>query len=155
MRISDWSSDVCSSDLSVVQVADCGLARIGDVLQRMKALAAQSLSGVPTYTERGFIDAEYQELVSEITAIADTTRFNGQSLLNGSAATADYFVGTDVSDTITVDFQALATGYSAFGAVTLSVNLPVAKAAGASAAMSAFDAAVNATPELGKADGRE
>ena len=74
-----------SQGASVVQVADGGLGRIGDVLQRMKALAAQSLSGVPTNTERGFIDAEYQELVSEITAIADTTRFNGQSLLNGTA----------------------------------------------------------------------
>ncbi|HIC82019.1 MAG TPA: flagellin, partial [Kiloniellaceae bacterium] len=83
-----------SQGASVVQVADGGLGRISDVLQRMKALAAQSLSGVPTDTERGFIDAEYQELKSEITDIALTTRFNGQSLLDGAAATADYFVGT-------------------------------------------------------------
>jgi flagellin len=68
---------------SVVQVADGGLARIGDVLQRMKALAAQSLSGVPTDTARGFIEAEFQQLVSEISDIATTTRFNGQSLLTG------------------------------------------------------------------------
>jgi flagellin len=136
-----------SQGASVVQVADGGLARIGDVLQRMKALAAQSLSGVPTDTERGFIDAEFQELVSEITAIADTTRFNGQSLLNGSPATADYFVGTDVSDTITVDFQALATGYSAFGAATLGVNLSVGAAGAASAAMDAVDTAINAISE--------
>jgi len=136
-----------SQGASVVQVADGGLSRIGDVLQRMKALAAQSLSGVPTDTERGFIDAEYQELVSEITAIADTTRFNGQSLLNGSPATADYFVGTDVSDTITVDFQALATGYSAFGAATLGVNLSVGAAGAASAAMDAIDTAINAISE--------
>src|SRR3546814_3770797 len=74
-----------SQGASVVQVADGGLSRIGDVLQRMKALAAQSLSGVPTDTERGFIDAEYQELKSEITAIAQTTRFNGQSLLDNTA----------------------------------------------------------------------
>src|SRR3546814_20524542 len=76
----------------------------------MKALAAQSLSGVPTDTERGFIDAEFQELRSEITAIAQTTRFNGASLLDGATAAAqaqDYFVGTDVSDTITVAFPNL------------------------------------------------
>jgi flagellin len=136
-----------SQGASVVQVADGGLSRIGDVLQRMKALAAQSLSGVPTNTERGFIDAEYQELVSEITAIADTSRFNGQSLLNGSAATADYFVGTDVSDTITVDFQGLATGFSAFGAATLGVNLSVGTATAATNAMTAIDAAINAISE--------
>jgi flagellin len=136
-----------SQGASVVQVADGGLARIGDVLQRMKALAAQSLSGVPTDTERGFIDAEYQELVAEITAIADTTRFNGQSLLDGSAATADYFVGTDVSDTITVDVQGLATGFSAFGAATLGVDLAVATATGAASAMAAIDDAINAVSE--------
>ena len=62
---------------SVVQVADGGLARISDVLQRMKALSAQSLSGVPSDTERGFIDAEFQQLLSEIDGIAATTRFNG------------------------------------------------------------------------------
>src|SRR3546814_2914417 len=59
-----------SQGASVVQVADGGLARIGDVLQRMKALAAQSLSGVPTATERGFIDAAFQQLQSEITDLA-------------------------------------------------------------------------------------
>src|SRR3546814_9089301 len=74
----------------------------------MKALAAQSLSGVPTDTERGLIDAEFQELRSEITALAQTTRFNGASLLDGATAAAqaqDYFVGTVVSDTITVAFS--------------------------------------------------
>ena len=65
-----------SQGASMVQVADGGLARIGDVLQRMKALAAASLSGVPTDNERAFIDAEYQELINEIDGIAATTRFN-------------------------------------------------------------------------------
>ncbi|MGD1876927.1 MAG: flagellin, partial [Kiloniellaceae bacterium] len=136
-----------SQGASVVQVADGGLGRIGDVLQRMKALAAQSLSGVPTDTERAFIDAEYQELQAEITDIADTTRFNGQSLLDGAAATADYFVGTDVSDTITVDFAALAAATAAFGAAALGVNLSVGSASAAQAAMSAIDTAIDTVSE--------
>ncbi|WP_420348841.1 flagellin [Pelagibius sp.] len=136
-----------SQGASVVQVADGGLGRISDVLQRMKALAAQSLSGVPTDTERGFIDAEYQQLKSEITDIALTTRFNGQSLLDGNAATADYFVGTDVNDTITVDFQDLAGGAAAFTSVGLGVIGNVASATGASASMSAIDTAINLVSE--------
>jgi flagellin len=136
-----------SQGASVVQVADGGLGRIGDVLQRMKALAAQSLSGVPTNTERGFIDAEYQELVSEITDIAGTTRFNGQSLLTGSAAAADYFVGTDVSDTITVDFGALAAATADFRAPALGVNLSVGTATAAELAMTAIDAAIDVISE--------
>jgi flagellin len=132
---------------SVVQVADGGLARIGDVLQRMKALAAQSLSGVPTDTERGFIDAEYQQLVSEVTAIAETTRFNGQSLLDGTSTSQSYFVGTDVSDTIDVDFGGLAAASAAFDSVSLGVNLSVGTAAAAALAMTAIDAAIDSISE--------
>src|SRR5512138_311205 len=132
-----------SQGASVVQVADGGLARIGDVLQRMKALAAQSLSGVPTDTERGFIDAEYQELVEEITAIAETTRFNGQSLLDGTVASQSYFVGTDVDDVIDVDFGGLTASVAAFDAASLGITGNVASATGAEASMSALDDAIN------------
>jgi flagellin len=134
---------------SVVQVADGGLARIGDVLQRMKALAAQSLSGVPTDTERGFIDAEYQALLEEIDDMATTTRFNGASLLDGSsaaAATADYFVGTDVNDTITVDFTNLSgiTNYTATAlGLTASGADSVATVTAAEGAMAAIDDAID------------
>ena len=140
-----------SQGASVVQVADGGLGRIGDVLQRMKALAAQSLSGVPTNTERGFIDAEFQELRSEITDIATTTRFNGESLLDGVAAGAgtpkDYFVGTDVSDTITVTFSALAGSVAGFTNALLAVTGNVSTSGGASASMSAVDRAIDLISE--------
>jgi flagellin len=133
---------------SVVQVADGGLGRIGDVLQRMKALAAQSLSGVPTNTERGFIDAEFQELLSEIDGIAATTRFNGDSVLDGTVATTDYFVGTDVSDTITVDFTSLAASAAAFDAAGISVNgTSVDTVTNATAAMAAVDTAIDRISE--------
>ena len=140
-----------SQGASVVQVADGGLARIGDVLQRMKALAAQSLSGVPTNTERGFIDAEDQELRAEITSIAQTTRFNGASLLDGATAAAqaqDYFVGTDVSDTITVAFTALSgvDGYTST-ALSLSATSDVATVTAAESAMAAIDTAIDTVSE--------
>ncbi|WP_420348835.1 flagellin [Pelagibius sp.] len=140
-----------SQGASVVQVADGGLGRIADVLQRMKALAAQSLSGVPTNTERGFIDAEFQELRSEITDIAITTRFNGASLLDGGAAAAqaaDYFVGTDVSDTITVAFTALSgvDGYTST-ALSMTAAINVASAVAATAAMALIDTAIDTVSE--------
>src|SRR3546814_21189499 len=112
----------------------------------MKALAAQSLSGVPTDTERGFIDAEYQELKSEITAIAQTTRFNGQSQLDNTAASQSYFVGTDVSDVIDVDFGGLAARAGGLTSTLLAVTGNVASATGAEASKSA---------ETGRAAGRE
>ena len=65
-----------SQGASVIQVADGGLARIGDVLQRMKALAAQSLSGVPTDTERGFIevDGHCKTKAENVWAVGDCVR---------------------------------------------------------------------------------
>ena len=73
---------------SLLQVADGGMARIGDMLQRMKALATQANSGSVSNAERGFIDQEYQALNTQIDAIANNTKFNGQALLNGSAGKA-------------------------------------------------------------------
>ncbi len=71
---------------SVLQVADGALARIGDILQRMKSLAVQASSGSLSDNERAFLDKEYQQLLSQIDDIANQTRFNGQVLLNGAAA---------------------------------------------------------------------
>jgi flagellin len=127
-----------SQGASMLQVADGGLGRTSDVLQRMKALAAQSLSGVPTDAERAFINAEYGELILELDGIANTTRFNGESLLDGTKtdSTPAYFVGTDVTDTITADFS---SDYTSTG---LSVSTGVDTAANAATAMGEIDAAI-------------
>ncbi len=70
---------------SVLQVADGGMARIGDILQRMKSLAVQASSGSLSDNERAFLDQEYQQLLTQVDDIAKQTRFNGQVLLTGSA----------------------------------------------------------------------
>ena len=145
------SSVNASQGASVLQVADGGLARIADVLQRMKALAAQSLSGVPSNTERGFIDAEFQQLKSEITAMATTTRFNGNSLLDGSTGAAtpiEYFVGSEVGDVITVNFGTLSTTTAAYTASALGLDaVSVGSVTAAGTAMSAVDAAIDIVSE--------
>ena len=128
---------------SVLQVADGGLGRTGDVLQRLKALAAQSLSGVPTDTERGFINAEFSELLNEIDGIASTTAFNGSGLLDGTAGTQTYFVGTQAADTIAVDFTALSASadYTSTG---LAINATgVDTEANATTALTALDTAID------------
>src|SRR3546814_1517408 len=132
----------------------------------MKALAAQSLSGVPTDTERGFIDAEYQQLIAEIDDMATTTRFNGASLLDGSTAAmpaADYFVGTDVNDVINVDFGTL-SGIASYTSTALGLTATgaadVAPVTAAQGAMAAVDTAIEhiseaRAPGNGRTAGRE
>ena len=135
-----------SQGASVLQVADGGLARIGDVLQRLKALAAQSLSGVPSDTERGFINAEFSELINEVDGIVDTTTFNGTALLN-SAGQQDYFVGTTAGDNISVDFDSLSSA-SAYNAAGLSLgSSAVDTAANASSALGDIDSAIDLVSE--------
>jgi flagellin len=73
---------------SLLQVADGGMARIGDILQRMKALAVQGSSGSVTDSERAFLDQEYGALNTEINSIANQTKFNSTILLNGSGTQA-------------------------------------------------------------------
>ena len=137
------ASTNASHGSSILQAADGGAARISDILQRLKSLTAQSLSGAVTDTERTYIDAEYQQLIDEIDDIATGTRFNGQSLLDGSsdfAATAgvDFLVGTDAAvDMLTVNIDSLDT-------TTLTVaGTSVGSATAAQNAATAIDVAID------------
>ena len=142
------SSVNAAQGASVLQVADGGLGRIADVLQRMKALSAQSLSGVPSNTERGFIDAEFQELRAEITAIAQTTRFNGASLLDGTGQTTqNFFVGSEAGDNISVSYSSLAAAASAFHATAMGLVASVGTPTAAVGAMSLVDGAIDIISE--------
>ncbi|WP_417454261.1 flagellin [Kiloniella sp.] len=127
-----------SQAASIMQVADGGLARVSDVLQRMKALASQSLSGTVTDTERAYINAEFTALNSEIGGIADTTTFNGSELIK-AGYNQNFFVGIATggavnniaADLSSVDASAAAVGGSvsnasaaatAFTAVTTQIS---------------------------------
>ncbi|WP_456237669.1 flagellin N-terminal helical domain-containing protein, partial [Geminicoccus flavidas] len=70
---------------SLLQVADGGMSKVADILQRMKSLAVQSQSGSLTDNERQFLNQEYSQLNTQIGEIATQTKFNGAQLLNGSA----------------------------------------------------------------------
>ena len=78
----------------VVDLADGGMARIGDILQRMKSLSVQSSSGQLTDTERGYLNEEYTQLRTQVGDIANQTKFNGRGLINGAA---DKQIGADAT----------------------------------------------------------
>ena len=56
--------------VSMLQVAEGAMARANDILNRMKMLAVQAGSGQLSADERNMLDAEYQQLLSEIDRIA-------------------------------------------------------------------------------------
>lgn len=69
--------------ISLVQVAEGGLNEVGNMLIRMRELSIQASSDTIGDKERGFIDKEVQSLKSEMDRIAQTTQWNGVSLLKG------------------------------------------------------------------------
>jgi flagellin len=85
---------------AVLQTADGALSNIGDILQRMKSLAAQAVSGSVSDAQRAFIDAEYQQLIVEVNSIESSTTFNVQPLIDVSftGAIADFLVGPDATN---------------------------------------------------------
>ena len=70
--------------ISLVQTAESGMAIIGDMLQRMRELAVQAANGTNTTNDLSALDAEYQELWSEIDRTLSSVEFNGTSLLDTS-----------------------------------------------------------------------
>ncbi len=96
ISILEQASINADQGISVLQTADGALARMDDVLQRMSALAAQSINGGVNDATRDFIDAEFQQLVGELDDIAGSTAFNGASLLSG-LYNEEFLLGTDGS----------------------------------------------------------
>lgn len=150
------ASTNASQGTAILQTADGGLARIADILQRMKSLAAQSNSGSVGDPERKYIQAEYGELSKEVDGIAVSTRYNGVSLLDGAGVYAtgvDFMVGTDVADVIKVTIAAAgatalaidktkvdlqADAVTAIGALDTAIGTISSQRAGVGASMSRF-----------------
>ena len=70
--------------ISMIQTADGALGVIDEKLTRMKELAEQAATGTYDSTQRLMIESEYQAMASEITRIANSTKYNGVYLLNGN-----------------------------------------------------------------------
>jgi flagellin len=129
------SADVASLDqaginagqaVSMLQIADGGMARVQDILVRMKSLAVQASSGQLSDTQRGQLDTEYQALINEIDRIADDTEFSGQKLIDGSFSAVDFKVGTGTvaaEDNIEITIDSVqAADLASFGDITNAAN---------------------------------
>ncbi len=104
--------------VSVVQTAEGALATTTSILQRMRDLSVQAANTGGLSTDaKGNIQSEVTQLKAELDRIANTTKFNGKKLLDGSYS-GHFQVGANATaaDKITV---AIGTAMSAAG---LGVN---------------------------------
>ncbi len=88
--------------ISLAQTAEGALAESTNILQRVRELAVQSANSTNSSSDRLSLQAEVNQLVSELDRISDTTSFNGIKLLDGSFQAQQFQVGADAGQTINV-----------------------------------------------------
>lgn len=88
---------------AMLQIAEGATQTIADILDRMKELATQAGSDNTDDAGRTRIMQEFEALLNEIGMIANTTKFQGKALLNGS-------FGNALNDDDTVSTALAATG---------------------------------------------
>jgi flagellin len=93
--------------LSVIQTTESSLNETANILTRLRELAMQSSSDGIGDSERSFIDTEASKLTEEIDRIAETTKFNGAALLDGSATTLNFHVGVEDTTSDVISFTTL------------------------------------------------
>ncbi len=79
----DRASTNAQDGVSAVQTAEGALGEVQDMLQRMNELAVQSANGTNSSTDRDAIQAEIDQLATEIDRVSETTKFNETYLLKG------------------------------------------------------------------------
>ena len=99
--------------ISMIQTGESALNTVHDILQRMRQLAVQASNDTETGSDRSNIQAEINQLISEIDRISAQTDFNTKKLLDGSAGGAQVFGGgPDIKGIVAQAGVAVATTYS-------------------------------------------
>ena len=104
--------------ISCVQTAEGALNEVQDMLQRMNELAVKGENGTLTSTDRSYIQAEVQQLMSEIDRVQSTTTFNEQSLLDGSFSNKGLQVGAESGQHIGITIKNMNTNELIANAIT-------------------------------------
>ena len=84
--------------ISMIQTAEGGVEQVRGMLDRMRELAVRSSSETLSASDRTNANLEFQQLKEEINRVADSTSYNGKTLLN-AGLTATFQVGMDNSST--------------------------------------------------------
>jgi len=88
--------------ISLAQTAEGALGSYTDILQRIRELAVQSANSTNSSSDRQALNSETQQLLSEAQRIASQTQFNGQNVLDGTLTDAQFQVGANANQTISV-----------------------------------------------------
>jgi len=97
--------------ISMIQTAEGALDEVQSNLQRMRDLSVQASNASLSSSDRANVNQEMQSLFNNINNIATRTKFNGQSLLNGSLQS---------TQDLTASTLTVGQTYSTVGAATIT-----------------------------------
>ncbi|WP_188151695.1 flagellin [Teredinibacter waterburyi] len=132
--------------ISLIQTAEGALDETTNILQRMRELSIQSSNGIYSDTDRATLNAEVQQLKSEIDRIAETTSFNGQKILDGSLGNVALQVGSEANQTI--DFGIGGFNSSSLGGAAGDIVGGAAEGANETAALGQFTTVFTAAGDV-------
>jgi flagellin len=142
IRGSQKAQDNVQDGINVLNIADGALQSITDYLQRMRELAVQAGNDTYNTAQRSSMKAEFDQLSSGITQIANATQFNGVKLLDGSASAMKLQIGAnDTSGVDTLDVGAA----GAFASITMT-------SLGLTTSATSLDTNTNALTAIGALD---
>lgn len=101
----DKAASNSQDGISLIQVAEGALNETHSILQRMNELAIQAANDTNVSADRTAIQAEMDQLTSEIDRIQSTTQFNTQNLLDGSFKNMNLQVGAQSGQVITISIS--------------------------------------------------
>ena len=102
---------------TLLQVADGAMARLGEILQRQKALSVQANAGTLSDNERGYLNQEFQKLREQYDSIVKSTNFNGINLLDGGLNSSGSSVAS-AQPTTANDFTAVVDSGTTLGTIS-------------------------------------
>ena len=125
--------------VSMIQVAEGAMNEQASILTRMRELAVQAANGTLGADERGFIETERAELMTELDRISTVTEFNGTNMLGADAGTVSMQVGIQNTADDRIDIAFDATDATTLGVAALSF----ATAGSAQTGLGLIDTAIN------------
>lgn len=111
--------------ISLAQTAEGAMQEVTNNLQRIRELAVQAANDSNTTADRKSLNAEVRQLVSEIDRVAQTTSFNGKTLLDGGFGSATFQVGSQQGETISfsmISVRANSLGVGSGSSYSASIN---------------------------------
>ena len=133
----DKASSNAQDGISAIQVAEGALNETHTILRRMNELATQAANDTNTSTDRTAIQAEIDQLTSEIDRIRSTTQFNTMNLLDGSFTGKNLQVGALEGQTIEISISNMDAASLKITGQTVDSNENAGKA------MKAFQSAID------------